>query len=128
MTLVRDVGFVQAYSFKYSPRPGTPAADRDDHVPEAAKAERLAVLQNELNAQQSAFNAACVGQVMPVLLEKPGRHEGQLIGRSPYMQAVSLDAGDDADALIGTIHPVEITQALSNSLAGRLTQAAQAAE
>ena len=124
MDLMRDVGFVQAYSFKYSPRPGTPAADRDDHVPEAVKSARLAELQNELNKQQKAFNERCVGTTMPVLLEKPGRHDGQLIGRSPYMQAVSLDGGEDNDRLIGQIHPVTITQALSNSLAGQLVPAA----
>ncbi|MGE0665392.1 MAG: tRNA (N6-isopentenyl adenosine(37)-C2)-methylthiotransferase MiaB [Sphingomonadales bacterium] len=120
MDLVRQVGFAMAYSFKYSPRPGTPAADLDDQVPEDVKAERLAVLQDELLRQQEAFNAAAVGRIMPVLFERDGRHPGQLVGRSPYMQAVSIDAGSAAGDLKGTIRNVEITAVLSNSLRGRL--------
>src|SRR5262249_39778070 len=88
LDLVREVGFAQAFSFKYSPRPGTPAAAAADQVSEAVKTERLAVLQDLLREQQRAFNAASVGRVLPVLLEKPGRHPGQLIGRSPYLQSV----------------------------------------
>ena len=100
MDLVREVGFAQAYSFKYSPRPGTPSADRDDHVSEQVKQDRLAELQAELNRQQLAFNRSFVGRNMRVLLDRPGRSAGQLIGRSPYMQAVHVDfeqaAGDAA--------------------------------
>ncbi|HKJ72673.1 MAG TPA: tRNA (N6-isopentenyl adenosine(37)-C2)-methylthiotransferase MiaB [Alphaproteobacteria bacterium] len=100
MDLVREVGFAQAYSFKYSPRPGTPSADRDDHVPEQVKQDRLAELQAELNRQQLAFNRSFVGRSMRVLLDRPGRSASQLIGRSPYMQAVHVDfeqaAGDAA--------------------------------
>ena len=84
---MREIGFAQAFSFKYSPRPGTPAASAADQVPEPVKAERLAELQALLQQQQRAFNAACVGRVLPVLFEKPGRHDGQLVGRSPYLQA-----------------------------------------
>jgi tRNA-2-methylthio-N6-dimethylallyladenosine synthase len=120
MDLVRQVGFAMAYSFKYSPRPGTPAADLDDQVPEAVKAERLTVLQDELLRQQEAFNAATVGRTVPVLLERDGRHPGQLVGRSPYMQAVSVDAGSATGDLKGTIRNVEIAAVLSNSLRGRL--------
>ena len=97
LELVRDIGFAQAFSFKYSPRPGTPAAAEADQVPEPVKTERLAELQALLQQQQRAFNAACVGQVLPVLFEKPGRHEGQLVGRSPYLQAVHADGGAGAD-------------------------------
>jgi len=113
MSLVRDVGFVQAYSFKYSPRPGTPAADMDDQVPEALKSERLQELQDELNRQQIAFNETCVGRTMPVLFDRQGARDGQLVGRSPYMQAVhaSLPAN-----LLGEIVSVMIDRAKPNSL------------
>ena len=123
MDLVHDIGYAQAYSFKYSPRPGTPAADRDDQVAEAVKTERLAILQTELNRQQDDFNRSSVGQVMPVLLERAGRHPGQLVGRSPYMQAVAVDAGEEADQLCGRISDVEITDARANSLSGQLVRA-----
>ncbi|MEM1385553.1 MAG: tRNA (N6-isopentenyl adenosine(37)-C2)-methylthiotransferase MiaB [Pseudomonadota bacterium] len=115
--LIRSVGYAQAYSFKYSTRPGTPAATRGDQVPEAAKAERLARLQALLAEQQQAFQAAQIGRTMPVLLEKPGRHPGQMVGRSPYLQAVHLDAGAEH---AGEIVPVDILDARPNSLAGRL--------
>jgi len=113
MDLVRDVGFVQAYSFKYSPRPGTPAADMPGQVPEHVKAERLRILQDELNRQQIAYNETCVGRTMPVLFDRTGSREGQLVGRSPYMQAVhaALPAN-----LLGEIVTVMIDQAKPNSL------------
>ena len=97
LALVEDVGYAQAYSFKYSPRPGTPAAAAPDQVPETVKAERLATLQALLKEQQAAFNAASVGRTLPVLLERPGRKPGQGVGRSPHMQAVHVDLGG-ADA------------------------------
>ena len=115
LELVKDIGFVHAYSFKYSPRPGTPAALMEDHVPEAVKSRRLAELQALLGAQQLAFNHDCVGRVMPVLLDRRGREPGQLVGRSPYMQAVHMDAPDDR---LGTIQPIRITAAHANSLSG----------
>jgi tRNA-2-methylthio-N6-dimethylallyladenosine synthase len=117
LRLATDVSFAQAYSFKFSPRPGTPAAAMDRQVPDAVKAERLAMLQNLLNEQQIAFNRACVGRVMPVLLERAGRRPGQLMGRSPYMQAVHLDA---PAGLLGRIVEVRIRAAQPNSLAGGL--------
>ena len=117
LRLVTDVGFAQAYSFKYSARPGTPAAADPDQVPEPVKAERLALLQELLNAQQAAFNQASVGATLPVLLERPGRAPGQLVGRSPAMQAVHLAA---PEALLGRIAAVTVTGAHPNSLAGRL--------
>ena len=116
LDLVRRVGYAQAYSFKYSPRPGTPAAALDfGQVPEDVKSERLARLQDQLNADQIKFNEASVGRVMPVLLERVGRQQGQLVGRSPYMQAVHVQGAGSA---LNRIVDVEITAGMANSLAG----------
>jgi tRNA-2-methylthio-N6-dimethylallyladenosine synthase len=115
LDIVRSVGFAQAYSFKYSARPGTPAATMAGQVSEAVKIERLARLKALLDTQQSSFNAQCVGRVMPVLFERPGRRNGQLIGRSPYLQSVHAEA---APGLMGRIIPVEIADAGPNSLSG----------
>jgi tRNA-2-methylthio-N6-dimethylallyladenosine synthase len=82
------VNYSQAYTFKYSPRPGTPAATAEDHVPEQVKIERLAELQALLAEQQTAFNTQYLGQTMPVLFDRPGRKDGQLAGRSPWLHAV----------------------------------------
>ena len=125
--LVEQVGYAQAYSFKYSARPGTPAAELDGQVPEAVKDQRLALLQERLNHQQLAFNEAAVGTVMPVLFDRPGRRPGQMLGRSPFMQAVHVTGGDHRP---GTLAEVRITAAHPNSLAGRLAgaDAAVAAE
>jgi len=117
MALVRDVEYAQAYSFKYSPRPGTPAALLEDQVPDQVRGERLQRLQNLLNSQQQAFNQRMVGQRLPLLLDRPGRRPGQLVGRSPYMQAVHLDGPEE---LLGQMVTVEITEAHANSLAGQL--------
>ena len=119
LDLVAEIGFAQAFSFKYSPRPGTPAATAADQVPEAIKAERLAELQVLLQQQQRAFNQSCVGQVLPVLFEKPGRHLGQLVGRSPYLQSVHAAAAGDR---VGEIVPMLIRAAEPNSLAGTLLE------
>ncbi|HTW52676.1 MAG TPA: tRNA (N6-isopentenyl adenosine(37)-C2)-methylthiotransferase MiaB [Stellaceae bacterium] len=116
LDLVAEIGFAQSFSFKYSPRPGTPAAS-EKQVPEAVKTVRLAELQALLQQQQRAFNAAAVGTTMPVLFEKPGRHKGQLVGRSPYLQPVHSDA---APEMVGRIVPVRIVGALSNSLSGAI--------
>ncbi len=112
--LVETVGFAQSFSFKYSPRPGTPAS-LEPQLDEATKSERLARLQSLLTAQQQAFNAACVGRELVVLFERPGRWPGQLVGRSPYLQPVhaALDP-----AAVGTLQRVRITAAGQNSLAG----------
>ena len=115
MALVRDVGYAQAYSFKFSARPGTPAAADPLQVPEAAKSERLACLQELLNGQQQAFNGSCIGKRLPILFERTGRQRGQLVGRSPYMQAVHAEAGA---ARIGDLADVEILAAGPNSLSG----------
>jgi len=117
MALVRDVNYAQAYSFKYSPRPGTPAAGRDNQVPDEVKAARLAALQDLLNVQQLSFNDACIGRTLEVLLERPGRKPGQLLGRSPYLQAVHVD---DCEHHLGEIVRVEIVAAHANSLSGRI--------
>ena len=117
LELIRAVGFASTFSFKYSPRPGTPGAERDDQISEDVMRERLAVLQTAVEEQRQAFNAATVGRTVEVLFEKPGRHEGQVAGKSPYMQPVHINGGVD---LIGFVRPVAIVAAGSNSLAGRL--------
>ena len=113
--LVKRVTFAQAYSFKYSTRPGTPAAAMDGHISDAVKSQRLAILQEVLSGQQAAFNRSQLGRNLPVLLEKKGRKSGQLAGRSPYLQAVHVDAPEDQ---IGQIVSVNITHAGANSLSG----------
>ena len=115
--LIEEVGFASAYSFKYSARPGTPAADARHQIDEATKARRLAELQDLLEAQRQAFNAATVGRVCDVLFEKRGRHAGQIAGKSPWLQAVHVEA---APELIGRIGRVEIVEKGSNSLFGRV--------
>lgn len=117
LDLVRRVGFVQTYSFKYSPRPGTPAAAAEDQIPDAVREDRLGQLQRLLDDQTKAFNRAMVGRVMPILLDRPGRHVGQMRGRSPYMQPVHVE---DAAAHSGRVMPVRITRVHPNSLAGTL--------
>lgn len=115
LALVEEIGFAQAYSFKYSPRPGTPAAKIEEQVPEEEKNERLQRLQRLLDSQQSRFNAACVGRIFPVLFERSGRRDGQLVGRSPYLQPVHAFANAD---MLGRILQVEILGAGPNSLSG----------
>jgi len=112
LSLVDAVGYAQAYSFKYSPRPGTPAATMDDQVPLAVMDERLQRLQAALNRDQAAFNAATVGRTCDVLLERDGKFAGQKIGKSPWLQSVVVE-GDDA---IGDMVRVEITAAGANSV------------
>lgn len=121
LALVKEIQFIQTYSFKYSARPGTPAAlleTQDEfHVPEAVKAERLARLQAQLNANTLNFNLRAVGKTYPILLDRPGKMPGQLVGRSPYMQAVWIEAPEH---LMHTVQHVLITQAGPNSLQGEL--------
>ena len=114
LALVAEIGFAQAFSFKYSPRPGTPAAGMRQQVPEAIKAERLERLQALLAEQARAFNRGTVGRILPVLLERPGRHPGQQVGRSPYLQAVHVEA---AGAVPGQTIDVLITDSHAHSLA-----------
>lgn len=115
LAVVREVKYASAFSFKYSPRPGTPAADRDGQLDEDVKSERLYRLQALLTRQLHDFNQACVGRVLPVLAEKPGRKPGQVIGRSPYLQSVHFHLPASG---IGQIVEVAITASLTNSLAG----------
>lgn len=121
LDLVRRVGFASAFSFKYSPRPGTPAADRPDQVDEATKDARLAELQTLLRDQQARFNASFLGREVEVLFLEPGRHPGQLVGRTPWLQPVHAQA---PATLAGDIRPVTITAIHPNSLAGRLAEPA----
>ena len=116
-SLIDEIGYSGAFSFKYSPRPGTPAADRDDQVGEAVKIERLARLQELIDGAQARFNAACVGRSFDVLLEKPGRLPGQLVGRSPYLQPVHVTA---PTSHIGTVVEVAVTSLSANSLFGHI--------
>ncbi len=115
LRMVREVKYAQAYSFKYSQRPGTPAADMGAQVPEPVKAERLAELQTLLLEQQMEFNAACAGKRMSVLFEREGRNPGQLTGRSPFLQAVHAKADI---SMLGQIVDVDIISAGRNSLEG----------
>jgi tRNA-2-methylthio-N6-dimethylallyladenosine synthase len=117
LRLVEDVRYAQAFSFKYSTRPGTPGAELKDQVPEEIKAERLERLQALLLKQQHEFAETCVGKVVDVLLEKPGRMPGQIIGRSPWLQSVNVDA---KASQIGDIINVRIIGTSTNSLFGEV--------
>jgi tRNA-2-methylthio-N6-dimethylallyladenosine synthase len=120
LALVKAVGFAQAYSFKYSPRPGTPAAGMQLQVDEAVKDERLARFQQLINSQATAFNQASVGKRMKVLFSRQGRREGQALGYSPYMQSVHVD---NASRVSNSMAEVEIVGATMSSLTGRLVEA-----
>jgi tRNA-2-methylthio-N6-dimethylallyladenosine synthase len=119
LELVREVGFAQAFSFKYSPRPGTPAATASGQVPDAEKECRLAELQALLRAQQIRFNADCIGLTLPVLFTGPGRHPGQVAGRSPFLQPVHASG---PPGVIGREISVQIAAALPNSLSASFTE------
>jgi tRNA-2-methylthio-N6-dimethylallyladenosine synthase len=106
LALVAQIGYASAYSFKYSPRPGTPAAEMEGMIDAATMDQRLAQLQDLINSQQAAFNAACVGKTLDVLFEQSGRREGQIVGRSAYLQPVHVMASTD---LIGQVGPVTLT-------------------
>ncbi len=124
LRLAEQVGYAQAFSFKYSPRPGTPAASAEGQVPEADKERRLQELQALLRRQQARFNEDCVGLTLPVLFTGPGRHPGQIVGRSPYLQPVHV-TGDVIQ--IGAEISVQIGAAMPNSLSGSLIQEPAAA-
>ena len=118
MSLVREIEYIYAYSFKYSPRPGTPASTMGALVPEDIKSKRLERLQNLLNEQQFNFNKQCVGNKMDTLLEKQNtKHKTQLIGRTPFNQSIHVEA---PARLQGQIVEVEITDAGPNSLSGKI--------
>lgn len=116
MDLVRQVGFGSAFSFKYSERPGTPAAELTEQIPESVKNERIYALQALIMEQQTAFNAATIGKTVDVLIEKRGRHPGQWTGKSPYLQPVVVEH----EVHTGDIVPVEIISIVANSLNGRV--------
>lgn len=118
MDVVRTVGYAAAFSFKYSPRPGTPAAERTDQVDEAIKDKRLQILQTELTRQTLAFNASFIGRTIEVLFDKKGRMPGQIQGRSPWLQAVYADG---PDCLLGQIGSVTITGSSLSSLNGHIS-------
>lgn len=118
MNIVKEIGFIQTYSFKYSPRPGTPAAEMDNQVDEKVKSERLYALQALLNEQNLAFNENCIGRELDVLFDRKGRKEGQIIGRSPYGQAIHALGSEN---LIGTIQKVKLSSALHNSMGGDIS-------
>ena len=119
LSLIDEIGYSGAFSFKYSPRPGTRGAEMEQQVDEATKSERLYRLQDAIDRNQVKFNRRCLGQTLSVLFEKPGRHSGQIVGRSPYLQPVQTDA---PASLIGEIAPVTITDLGSNSLFGTLVR------
>ena len=134
MDLIRRVKYASAYSFKYSPRPGTPASIMETQVPEDVKSKRLAALQALVNEHQLEFNTNSIGKEMDVLLERPGKYAGQLLGRSPYLQAVHVDVSnvqntlaEDADnpysEFMGKLVRVRISEAGPNSLKGELVSA-----
>jgi tRNA-2-methylthio-N6-dimethylallyladenosine synthase len=124
LSLVDEVGFAGAFSFKYSARPGTPAAEMPDQIDEDVKSERLYRLQAAIDRNSAAFNAQCLGRTLDVLFERPGRHPGQIVGRSPYLQPVQVIA---PQSLIGRIAAVTITEVSSNSMFGALVREAEAA-
>ena len=123
LSLVREVGHAQAYSFKYSPRPGTPAADMADQISMEIMDERLQRLQAQIVSDQTAFNDRTVGRTTDVLLERPGKFTGQLIGKSPWLQSVHVLA---PDLSIGDIVTVKITDSGPLSLKGEPTMRAAA--
>jgi tRNA-2-methylthio-N6-dimethylallyladenosine synthase len=118
--IVESANYAQAYSFKYSPRPGTPAAEMEGQIDEDVKSDRLARLQAVLNRQQLQFNESTVGRTVDVLLERGGRRPGQLVGKSPWLQSVHLEAGP---AAVGDIVSARIVAAGPNSLAGERVMA-----
>jgi tRNA-2-methylthio-N6-dimethylallyladenosine synthase len=117
LALAREVQYAQCFTFKYSPRPGTPAAEMDAQVPEEVKTERLYRLQDMVERQQHEFNLSCVGRELDVLFEKPGRHDGQIVGRSPYLQPVPVIA---PKSIIGSVARVKVNELRTYSLIGEL--------
>jgi tRNA-2-methylthio-N6-dimethylallyladenosine synthase len=118
LNIVRQTAYSAAFSFKYSPRPGTPAADMDGQIAPELMDERLQRLQAEIIAGQLAFNQATVGKRTTVLLERAGKRPGQLLGKSPWLQSVIVE---NADARIGDLIEVDIVSAGPNSLGGVVT-------
>ena len=124
LSLVDEVGYAGAFSFKYSARPGTPAAEMPDQIPDEVKTERLYRLQAAIDRHQAAFNVRCLHRTFEVLFERPGRYPGQIVGRSPYLQPVQVIA---PTAMIGEIAAVTVTEVSANSLFGALVAPTSAA-
>jgi tRNA-2-methylthio-N6-dimethylallyladenosine synthase len=124
LALVEEIGFSSAYTFKYSPRPGTPAAEMGDQVPEDVKDARLQALQALVTRQQHAFQRSMVGRTLDVLVERAGRKPGQMTGKSPHLLAVAFEGSPD---LVGTIVQVDIVESVTNSLVGHLSSRPSAA-
>lgn len=118
LDIVRRVGYIQAFSFKYSKRPGTPAALMPEQVEEKIKRQRLDILQELLNGMQLKFNRECLGKTMPVLFEYKGRRAGQLVGRTPYMQNIHVEIGKE---FLNQIVDIKVTEAATSSLSGTCT-------
>jgi tRNA-2-methylthio-N6-dimethylallyladenosine synthase len=118
LRIVDEVGYAAAYSFKYSPRPGTPAATMEDQIPRELMNERLQRLQDRINAHQLAFNQSKVGSDTRILVERKGRHQGQVIGRTPWLQSVHVEAA----ASLGELIDVTLVAAGPNSMTGALRQ------
>lgn len=118
LDLAMEVNFIQAYSFKYSERPGTPAAEMTDKVPEDIKNERLQIFQAQINKQQLEYNQKTIGKIVPVLLDKKGKFAGQLLGKSAHMQSVYVS--NVSEELSGTIANVKISTAKQNGIGGEL--------
>jgi tRNA-2-methylthio-N6-dimethylallyladenosine synthase len=125
LKLIDDVGYAAAFSFRYSPRPGTPGADMTDQIPADIASARLTQLQARIEIHRRAFNRSLVGQTLPVLFERRGKRDGQLTGRSPYLLPVIVPAGPE---MLGEIAPVAIAEAGTNSLFGEIVTQRQAAE
>ena len=117
LALVTQIGYAAAYSFKYSPRPGTPAADMRETVSQPEMDERLERLQQLIDSQQSAFNLAAIGTTVDVLFERPARKEGQIVGRTAYLQPAHVMASSD---IIGKVFPVRVESLERYSLLGHL--------
>ena len=122
LSLVDAVGYAQCFSFKYSPRPGTPAATMEEQIAPEVMADRLARLQQRLNRDQFGFNQASVGRRCDVLVERAGKYPGQLLGKSPWLQSVHFDG----EAALGELVRVELTEAGPNSMHGAVLQGAHA--
>ena len=120
LDLVGEIGYASAFSFNYSARPGTPGAELPDQIEDKVKSERLQRLQREIDRSQAAFNRRSLGETFDVLFERLGRHDGQIVGRSPYLQPLQVNA---PQSLIGEIAAVTVTEISSNSLFGVLAPA-----
>src|SRR5581483_10911385 len=123
LALVTQIGYAAAYSFKYSPRPGTPAADMREMVSADEMDERLARLQELIDSQQSAFNRASIGTTVDVLFERPARNPGQIVGRTAYLQPAHVMA---SETIVGQVLPVKIESLERYSLLGALAVEATA--